>query len=229
MRVYLFFNYSRAEALPPHDYWINFKNPDSTKLAFFAAESWRRLGWQVERMSSARVSPGFQFTGRCREACKLYAVEFWNFWFEAHDLAHLASAVHREPEGLAWFTTTDVFNYGFTPALAADLARRLAEGKAPGEPMAAAFMAQHWSNAAFCANTAYCLQAIETIKRYDRGELPALEADLVSDETILRAYCPGQVEPLARYALAEAGWSSAPMLHFPRSCLQHFDGYYPAA
>lgn len=205
MKVYLFFNYPREEMLPKHDYWINFRNPDSTKLAIATTLSWERQDWEVERISSDGETGFSQFTGRLQASAALYDLKFFNFWFAAMKVAP------------AWFTTIDVLNIAFTPRTAqycVSVAKNFGyECVSPRKGFSAACL---W------VTPEWCLQAINIIRAYDMGEFAKLESDLVSDETVLRHYGRWHDFNIMTYALAESNWRDGNLIHIPRSVLQHY-------
>jgi len=224
-KIFLFFNHPAKLPAGEVDKWNNWDSPDTTKLAWVCADSWRRNGWSVTRMSSAYVSDieydefglkptkGFlSFTYQLKDSQKVYPLEFFNFWFAARDII-------RDHYGNGqWFLTIDVMNHGFSPAMAEKLVKSAEQQK---RPHMITLQNQHFSASLVYLTEAGCDKAIETIRAYDRGEFPALKSDLVSDETVIRHYMEKYYAHfrVCWYAAVEEGWESASLLHIPRSVL----------
>jgi len=217
-KIFLFFNHPAKLPAGEVDKWNNWDSPDTTKLAWVTADSWRRNGWNVRRMTSVR-DKGLQafsqfepFTGHLRLSQSVYPLEFFNFWFAARDII-------REHHGLGqWFLTIDVMNHGFSPTVAEKLVKSAEQQK---RPHMITLQNQHFSASLVYLTEEGCNKAIETIRAYDRGEFPALKSDLVSDETVIRHYMEKYYAHfrVCWYAAIEEGWEKAMLLHIPRSVL----------
>jgi hypothetical protein len=202
--VYLFFNYSARENYPAHDYWSNWSNPDTTKLAIFVEHSWAKRGWEVKRLSTVGIK-GFEFTGKCVESLKLYPYDFWNFWFAAMKVC--------QDRGPTLFSTIDVLNNGFYPTDAC-----YPIDKYEGSHIVS--YRHNFSAATVFLDSLSCDHAITRIREYDRYEsFKKLESDLVSDETILRAYGRIKCADRMSYALIEP---DKDLIHCPRSVLKNY-------
>lgn len=203
-KIYMFYNGEELPAPGHHDLWSNFTNPDAVKMAIVSTALWEKREWEVERVTTTPTN-GFKFSGRLVEPVTRYPYSRWNLWFRLKDLAP------------CWFTTTDIINNGFHPE------------RSDVEPKPLS-VAKGFTTACMFVTREYCEQAIETVRNYDDGKFPALTADLVSDETILRYYGPKILTPdLMSHALAETNWQSKPLWHVPRSVLQHYANQYPPA
>jgi len=215
-KIFLFFNHPAKLPAGEVDKWNNWDSPDTTKLAWACADSWRRNGWNVERMSSVRhPKTAFQFapfTGLLKESAKVYPMEFFNFWFAAREII-----VDHYNAG-QWFLTIDVMNHGFSPTTAEKIVVSAQQQK---RPHMITLQNQHFSASLLYVSKQGCEKAIETIEKYDRGEFPALKSDLVSDETVIRHYMEKYYAHfrVCWYAAVEEGWESASLLHIPRSVL----------
>jgi hypothetical protein len=218
-KIHLFFNHP-CEMPPEGDLWNNWKDPDTTKLAWVCAESWRRAGWQVERMSSERKRGQRQFapfTGRLAKSIEFYPLVYWNFWYRAYELCKEGQIRGQHGQ---WFTTIDVINFdGFSPVEAdGELIKLFATKGVCPETNIVTLQSQHFSASALYLTALGCIEAVQLIEAYDRHELPLIEVDLVSDETIIRHH--GKYSNLKKAAYpveADAGWY--PLIHVTKSCL----------
>jgi hypothetical protein len=208
-KMFLFFNHP-AELPPGGDLWNNWKDPDTTKLAWVAAETWRRNGWQVERLDCSKVKGFLPFTGRLKEHSKIYPLEFWNVWFKAFEI----SSSLQEP---ILISTIDVLNFGLTPQ-----ALEMLMPLRPRFPLT--FQSQHFSASSVIVDAKACTRIMDAICAYDAGYGPPIPTDLVSDETIIRHCLEYSTVPVQRYVV-EPEAANAWLVHVPKSCLTRlFDG-----
>lgn len=181
--------------------WGGYQGHDTHRLAMFAAESWARQGWEP-RFYNTRETRGFGEFKRLRND---YPKEFYNVWFE------------MELRAPGWFSTIDVFNFGFGPG-SADMLEKMA-------PPYQCINAQESTFATACiwVTPEFCRKAIDLVANYDAGELELPPIELVSDEHVLRHHAKYWTPAgIMSFAYAQTGWQSFPLVHGARSCLQWF-------
>jgi hypothetical protein len=202
MKVFLFFNGQTGHIPLNSNNWTLFKDPDSFKLAWICAESWKRNGWDVERFSTLQY-PNY-FTGRLAPSCLENSYCFNNFLPALR--YYLFSQSGPYPD--VWFTTTDVINNGFKASHAARFR--------PGGHL---IPSTSFTLAAGRVNVARLNYMIHLLERYDRGEMKVYDG-LQADETILRH--------LTKYSrlcrkfdyMGCATQQDKLLIHYSRSCLQ---------
>lgn len=223
MNVHLFYNFAPGDCIPAHDKWGNFKNPDTCKLAIFSQMLWEKQGWTVKRFTSKNTSESFDFKGRLKPVLEFYPVEFWNFWFAARDFLKGCNDI----SGGAWFTTLDVFNNSFSSVDG----RLLSITREKDDRKANCITTKEgYTHSTFWCNREYTEEIIALIKWYDenRTGMPDLPGDLISDETIGRNFAEYSIFDLMSYHGIGQHWDRAPLIHVPRSVLQHYAAGLPS-
>lgn len=197
MNIYIFLTESCRETAPAIDRWNNWKDPDTTKLAHFAMQSWQQYGWTPKRYTTLRYLDNVRFTGRLKDSPYTS-----NRWANAWAMAELAPA---------WFTTIDVFSRGLTPGHCAGITQPLS------------ICRDTFSMACIFATPGWCRTLQDLIHSYDAGILPMLNSLMVSDETIARAYLRTELLNQMRYShIDELTRPNALVEHYPRSVLPYF-------
>lgn len=203
--VHIFFN-NDGFVYPdsPHDFY-GYKEHDAARLALAAAQSWRSHGWTAS-FYHTRDTKGFKFgAGRFNPTVP---DAIFNYWFEALKLAP------------AWFSTMDVFNYGFEPydayLLQLDMERQRKGMINPQEGT--------YCTGCFYATREYCQHAIDTLLAYDAGFFETTMQDgFYGDEQILRVTDVDRVlRPLGvmSFGYSQTGWEKYPLVHFTRTGLK---------
>lgn len=101
MKAYIFYNGDDV-GLPDEteqSNWGGYLNPDSAKMFAVCAESWRRAGWEIERLKLGKHYPFWR--GRLAKSAYPYN----------HLISFLAG--NRQFDEGIMLVTTDVINYGF--------------------------------------------------------------------------------------------------------------------
>lgn len=203
--IHLFFN-GAGVLFPRGNAWEKFKELDAARTFAICAESWRRQGWNVCRLSTAlgdfRRTP-FSSSGECSKSFHWYPEVFWQFIAKAKTVA--------ESGRLTWFGTIDVINYGFRPGLVVE--------RSDPALTCVNLQTEHESLACFAATREWLEEAERILLRYDAGELAALPRDYTSDETILRNYAKFvSLKNMIMACNTEAPRFS--LLHFARTTLR---------
>lgn len=219
--VHIWFNGGEV-ILPKDNGWEKFGDIDALRTFLICAESWQRNGWEVKRLStlpvgnekfdpiSARFNysltpfhypefgPSRGYAGRVNKQFHWYKPEMWQY------LAKLKSLCESGKDIMT--ASMDVINFGFTP------------GDVPqvygGEMLY--FQPEHFSLSSFVTTWPWLNRAEEIVMEYDRGELPEIRADYISDERILREYGTGRSHAVQKFACNPG---PAPLIHFARSTL----------
>lgn len=216
--VHIFYNGNELLGVPSStsDVWTNYVYPDAIKMFIAAAHSWEKYGWKVVRYATNTDEirdNGFKpFEGRLKNP--RYPEDFWN------------NLVAMEFIGPGLFTTTDVINNGLTPEMAEASTFELRNDNQAITTRAGFTMATIF------AGPVWCRKQRSLIERYDlgldecAGDDKILKTMMVSDESIIRIFGNFSTAPLMKYALVEAGWQTSPLIHIPRSVLQHADKHF---
>lgn len=191
--------------LPPGNEWEKFKGADSVRLFLACADSWKRNGWQVNRLRTDQgdfAPTVFEAGGRCEKSFHWYPPSCWQFIAKARAIAE------RDPGRAHWFACVDVFNTAFP-----------SQKRTPAKG-GWTFQREHFSLALFCASADWLKGAEETLQRYDTGDLPEIHRAHVSDETILREYYAHRSDNLGLLAFAlDPERELFPLVHYARSTL----------
>lgn len=198
MKIHLFYNGNSGRIPGDSNAWTEYQDPDSFKLAWVCAESWKRQGWEVERM---RCCSATLFSGRLAKS----KYPFNDFLFRLERL------LAPTPGGHIWFTTSDVINFGFSTKEAALL---------PSDkhiiPNASFTMA--------CGRVSYASikEMIDLLWLYDNGQIAEIDG-LQADEHILRR-ATNYPERCSYHDLMGCPTSTLrnPLVHYSRSTLQWF-------
>lgn len=177
-------------------HWNDYKNPDSTKLAWLCAESWRSKGFKVKQFKTKDGE--WFYNGRLSRSNYLY-----NSFFVA---LHSFMVMHDLDE--VTVTTTDVINFRFYPAQ---------WSSSDGD---FAVFNHSFTTAAFRASRSALFEICHILEHYDKGDLPEVPLPLVHDEGILRYYFKNFV---CIDVMSFAPDFTKPLVHVSRSTLQHFE------
>jgi len=211
MDANIFFN-ARGVEIPADNAWDGFRGVEDLRVFAMCAESWRRSGWNVRRLSTVGTDytpTPFLPDGRVAAHYHWYGSELWQFIAKAKQVAQ---------DGAQMFVTFDVMNYGLKPCAA-----RLLDFPI-GVPTCHSFQAEHFSLSCLVANGDWLELAEDILLAYDRGELPEIRATYVSDERILREYLPGHAVPWQKFA---CNGGDERLVHFARSALARTFGAVP--
>ncbi|MCI0554491.1 MAG: hypothetical protein L0287_26380 [Anaerolineae bacterium] len=200
MNVYIFYNNDEFHAAKDNA-WEKFKGVDTARLFLACAESWRRNGWNPVRISTKEATEFDVFTGQITKSFHWYPQSYWRF------IPHIRERF-KDAYNPQMFTTIDVFNYGFSPLIA--------EGLSGSGCIS--FQREHFSMSTILCNRQWRADALNCLIRYDRGELPALNHEYVSDETILREYGSYEIFPIQSFPISPSAMSSS-LLHYARSAV----------
>lgn len=211
--VHIWFN-GRGVYLPANNDWEKFGEVDALRTFLICANSWTRNGWQVKRLitsplpimlNNVEYAPEYIFTptpflpnGRAASAYWWYPSEMWQY------IAKCKAVV--EP-GFNLFVSMDVINNGLLPEYLKNYDENLG---------CVSFQKEHFSLSAFMATPNWLIKAENVLLAYDRGELPEIRSNYVSDERILRDYLPGFNAGGQKFACA-LGYEY--LIHFSRSSL----------
>jgi hypothetical protein len=199
--VHIFFN-GTGVRLPERNEWEKFGEVDALRLFLVCADSWRRHGWDVRRLSTVQGDyPATHFLeeGRVQTQFHWYAEELWQFVAKAKSVA---------VDGPNVFCTMDVINAGVIPAAIRLLDLSLFA--------CYSFQAEHSSLSCFVCTRDWLDWAENILLRYDRSELGLIPGDYVSDEAILRTYLPSKIVPWQKFACNPG---PEKLIHFSRSSL----------
>lgn len=204
--LHLWFN-GEGVVFPQNNDWEKFQELDAVRTFLICADSWKRAGWNVSRMTTDDFGIGFRRTpfrddGRVSKQYHWYSQNRWQFIAKALSLA-------TEPNGVYWFCSFDVINNGYM---------------VPGFIMppvgCVTFQREHFSLSFFCATRAWLLNAESILMQYDQGGLPEIPRTYVSDEGILRQYAKFQHRPLQAFAL-DPEKQLFPLTHYARSTVAY--------
>lgn len=212
--VHIFFNGDDCMFAPRND-WEKFVGVDTLRLFAVCAESWRRAGWTVRRLvttPTVRNPIPYLESGEVAKSFSWYPRPFWQWTAAAQAVAE------SDQSALHLFGTIDILNYDFRPD---DCPDSMGRG-----PLVMNFQADHFSLGLVAANAAWLNHARQTLLAYDRGELPPLRRDYVSDETILREYAGYKIQAYTVQRFAGATFPE-PLLHFSRSSLKPYIDQIP--
>ncbi len=196
--VYIFYNVDEFHAAKDNA-WEKFKGIDTARLFLACAESWRRNGWNPVRISTKEAAECDVFTGQITKSFHWYPQSYWRF------IPYICDRFNHEA-GSQMFTTIDVINYGFSPMMVDAL---------PGADCIS-FQKEHFSMSTILCNRHWRATALNCLTMYDRGRLPALDRDYVSDETILGVYGAYDTHPVQNFPINESAERS-PLIHYARS------------
>lgn len=171
--IHIFFD-GEEIYFPPSNAWENFTGENSARLFWVVAELWRRHGWNPKRLVSAETPDWIKFGPRIVEQFGWYPQPRWQIWPKLRTLK-------PGRDGLIWVSTIDVIPF--------DLRSKEIEARSD-VPIVCNFQRDHFSLSFFAATPMWIECAIETLIAYGHGKMDLLE-NYVSDETILRHYCPG--------------------------------------
>lgn len=192
--------------------WEKFRNPDSVRLFLACAESWRRNGWEVRRVSTVDrdVFTPLIFAGRIAKEGRWYPAPFWQFIAKAVSLPLTGHNYDGTCDEFV-FGTYDVFNYGLSPY-------QIGCGSSFDEAGCVSYQRDHFSMSLIRCNRRWLARALEILKDYDNGKLPRIPGKYVSDETILRAYAQYSLCPIQAFPVHPTA-HECPLIHFGRSSL----------
>lgn len=221
-KAYLFFNGEELEPLRAEvergNRWEHTGGFDTVRMAYVAAQSWQRAGFDIARLSTrpAFEGEGFKFKGKLLPHIEWYPIQRWDFWFKALPI------LTRAGEAGAWFFTIDSV---LVSASADFLEQARAAAKAEHDADCMTLMQQHVSLCAFWCNDDFAHQMIALCYDYDAGRLPMLAMPYVSDETLARLYGKHIHNfPIGYYQHeVEATNPWVGMVHYTRAALRWFD------
>lgn len=215
--VHIFFNGHDCYC-PPGAVWEKFVGLDSMRIFLVCAESWRRNGWKVKRLTTADDGSYRKINydlvkGECRKSFDWYPLPFWQFIPKAKAIA--AKAKNR----LHYFATIDCINFAYT----GDCVREVKVS----DCVCVNLQKEHASLGAFAADFEWLDYAEEILRQYDCGRLAPLNREYTSDETILREYARhGRVNTDAMTFACNTEKDKFPLVHFSRSaCKPALDTY----
>lgn len=208
--VHIFYN-GEGVHFPPRNDWEKFSNENSARVFAICAESWRRNGWEVKRLSTTLPNDPFPRTqflpdGECQKSFHWYPREYWQFIAKAKKIA----VNSHDPYHV--FITFDVINFGFTPCV---LLEEMVEDKG-----CVSFQSEHFSMSAFACTYTWLFMAEDILGQYDRGMITSLGREYVSDETILRKYSNHSLLPSSQIMASNTESPKFPLLHFARTTLK---------
>lgn len=198
--VHIFFNGAGVE-IPPDNAWDKFKEIDALRTFLICAESWARHGWEVKRLTTYQpdyLPMPILAVGRISSQ-RWYAPGLWQF---------IPKALAVAERGYNFFATMDVINFGFRPEDFFNLCEK--------SDQAYYFQPEHFSLSAFCATPGWLKTAGNILVAYDRGALPEIRGQYVSDERILREFHAATCFPVQKFACNPG---NSPLIHFARSTL----------
>lgn len=231
--VHLFYNAEDYSA-DPNNAWEKFGgNFDSLRLFAVAAETWARLGWNVNRLSTRQqdrqfgptpfLDKGQAYFDTQTHGPSWYPLEKWQFIARAKDVTYRHGEDPTEP---FLFATYDVINYGVDPdTFAKMIGNQFRAAGGPGfmGPRCVNFQADHFSLSLICCNRLWLDLAEATLLDYDQGNLPKIQRAYVSDETVLQTYPPIGTETLKfQHFPIHTAARNVPFVHFARSTLQPY-------
>jgi len=210
--VHLFFNGDEC-FFPPGAAWEKFRGLDAARTFLICAESWRRNGWDVARLSTLErdsfIPTPFLADGECSRSWHWYPEPFWQFIAKAKAIARV------EPSAWHWFGTIDVINFGFKepfPPQDEATCRRIHECGC------ASYQREHFSMSLICCRLDWLEEAERLLIAYDQRKLASLNREYTSDETILRVYARAVLVPLMTFA-NNTEKDGFPLCHFSRSAV----------
>jgi hypothetical protein len=218
--IHIFFN-GEGAFFPRGNAWEKFgPGLDSVRTFAICAEAWERQGFAVRRLSTVDDRDSFTPTrflpgGECEKSFAWYPRQYWQF------IAKAKAVAAASPRKVIFFATMDVIPLGTNHGL------HTAEINVPLCGYLN-FQAEHFSLSTGVASHEWLGQAEDILTRYDRGELPSLCREYVSDETILRSYARYKNAAAMTFAgnTERAGF---PLCHFARSTLKTCFTQYPTS
>ena len=204
--VHIFFN-NRESVIPENSEWEKFEGHDSLRLALFAAESWRRQGWDPKFFNTRDMGPT-ELSARWpfKRLSDKYPLDFYLWWYKVAELAGNG----------AWFSTIDVFNFNFKPEHVSGIYNAAAM-----ESGCLILQKSTFSYSCFWCDSDWAWQAICLLLAFEDGRIDVPPCDLISDEHVLRNHAAWGQFGIMAFMYAETDWQTAPLLHLSRSCLQH--------
>lgn len=222
--IHLFFN-GREAQFPENNDWEKFDGHDAVRLFLTCAESWRRQGWNVKRLTTAKVVgtadypdgtsaptfeydfPAQEFTGRIATEGKWYPADNWQ-------LCAKCATLEPDENGEIWIGSFDVFNWGFTGQGIDGWSQTVFDNWG-----CVSFQREHFSMACFVATPEWFVTACELLKFYDMGKMPRIPGKYTSDETILRKYAEYTLYPQQSFPLT-TDQHLYPLTHYARSTIR---------